>query len=71
MASKMSRYFRVIKRVKDDESGASMVEYAVLLVIAAIAGTVGVMALGTQLNSAFSGMASWVSTNVVAVITNP
>ncbi len=69
MASKMSRYFRVIKRVKDDESGASMVEYAVLLVIAAIAGTVGVMALGTQLNSAFNGMASWVSTHVVAVIT--
>jgi Flp pilus assembly pilin Flp len=55
----------VIKRVNKDESGAALAEYAVLLIICAVAGVAGVAALGGSIGTAFSTMSGWVNTNVV------
>ena len=55
----------VIKRVNKDESGAALAEYAVLLIICAVAGVAGVAVLGGSIGSAFTAMSDWVSSNVV------
>jgi Flp pilus assembly pilin Flp len=54
-----------IKRVNKDESGAALAEYSVLLIICAVAGVAGVMALGTSLQTAFLNMSTWITSNVV------
>lgn len=61
----MFKFRRVIKRVNKDESGAALAEYAVLLIICAVAGVAGVALLGGSIGSAFSQMSTWVTTNVV------
>ncbi|MDB5569301.1 MAG: hypothetical protein JWN93_484 [Hyphomicrobiales bacterium] len=60
----MVRLQGCIKRVHEDESGASLAEYAVLLIIVAVAGVGGVQLLGKNLDTAFTNMATWITTNV-------
>ncbi len=61
---------KLVGRVRDDESGAPLAEYAVLLVIVAVAGIVGAAALGTALQGAFTAMGTWVTTNLTSVLSN-
>jgi len=51
---------RIAARVpqRDDDTGASLVEYALLLVLIAVVCALAVAALGTTLNSSYSSTAS-------------
>jgi pilus assembly protein Flp/PilA len=48
----------VSHRLRRDDSGATMVEYALLVAFVAIVALVGVKALGTHLSSLFSAVAT-------------
>lgn len=50
-----------------DESGASMVEYILLIALIAIVVAVGAQAMGLNMNAVFQGIAAYLST----VPTNP
>ena len=43
-----------LRRFRDDESGAAMVEYALLVALIALAAIVGVSAVGTSVNAQFA-----------------
>lgn len=45
---------RVLRRFSKDESGAAMVEYALLVALIALVAIVGVSATGTSLNAQFA-----------------
>ena len=47
-----------IKAFRKDEKGATMVEYAVVVSLIAVIASVGVLALGTQLNTLFNNIAA-------------
>jgi pilus assembly protein Flp/PilA len=51
--SKMER----IKNFFNDESGAAAVEYGLLVALIAVVATVGITALGVNLNALFAGIA--------------
>lgn len=57
----------LINRVLRDESGASMVEYILLIALIAIVVAVGAQAMGLNMNAVFQGIAAYLST----VPTNP
>ena len=46
-----------IKAFRKDEKGATMVEYAVVVSLIAVIASVGVLALGNQLNAFFAAIA--------------
>lgn len=49
---------RLIKQFIDDESGATMVEYAVLVALIAVAAIVIIATLGTQIDQAFQSVSA-------------
>jgi len=57
----------LINRFRRDESGASMVEYILLVALIAIIVAVGAQAMGLNMNVVFQGIAQYLST----VPTNP
>ena len=57
----------LINLFRRDESGASMVEYILLIALIAIVVAVGAQALGLNMNVVFQGIAQYLST----VPTNP
>ena len=57
----------LMNRVLRDESGASMVEYILLIALIAIVVAVGAQAMGLNMNAVFQGIAAYLST----VPTNP
>ncbi len=46
----------LVKRVMNDESGASAAEYGLLVSLIAVAIIIGVTAFGTGMNTFFSGL---------------
>lgn len=58
----------MVKRVKKGKSerGASMVEYALLVSLIAVIAIAGVRLLGTNINNAFTGVASQISATPAA-----
>lgn len=57
----------LINRFRQDESGASMVEYVLLVALIAIIAATGALALGQNINNFFKGIAGYLAT----VPTNP
>jgi pilus assembly protein Flp/PilA len=51
---------RIVNRFRNDDHGASMVEYALLVVLIAIVALVAVQLAGTELSSTFSEIANQV-----------
>lgn len=49
---------RVAKRFRGDEEGAALAEYGLLVALIAVVCVVAVTALGTQISTAFSQIAS-------------
>jgi pilus assembly protein Flp/PilA len=54
---------KIIRRYVKNESGASLVEYALLCALVAIAAIVGMRTLGTGINTAFNSIAASVTAN--------
>lgn len=46
----------MVSRVHSDESGQSMVEYGLILSLVAVVAVVAVGLIGTQVNTAFTGL---------------
>ena len=57
-----ARLLMMIDRLRQDERGASMVEYGLLVALIALVAIAGVTALGTKLSKLFSDIASLLST---------
>jgi Flp pilus assembly pilin Flp len=53
-----------LTRFARDEKGAALAEYAVIFIVVAIAGTVGLLAVGNNLNTAFNNIGTWIATNI-------
>ncbi len=53
-----------LARFARDEKGAALAEYAVIFIVVAIAGTVGLLAVGNNLNTAFNNIGTWIATNI-------
>jgi len=51
----------LLRRIKRDEEGASMVEYALLVILIAIVALVAVALAGTELSGTYSEIASSVA----------
>jgi pilus assembly protein Flp/PilA len=49
---------RILRLFLADDEGASMVEYALLVILIAIVALVGVQLAGTQVSASYSGIAS-------------
>ena len=52
----------MISRLRNDEDGASMVEYGLLVALIALVAIAGVTAVGTRLSQLFSDIAALLST---------
>lgn len=52
----------VLRRLKADESGAAMVEYALLVALIALVAIVGVTATGTSINAQFAKISCKIAT---------
>jgi pilus assembly protein Flp/PilA len=57
----------LLNRFRRDETGATMVEYVLLVALIAIIAATGALALGQNINNFFKGIATYIST----VPTNP
>lgn len=57
-----ARLLMMIDRLRQDERGASMVEYGLLVALIALVAIAGVTALGTKLSKLFSDIAGLLST---------
>jgi pilus assembly protein Flp/PilA len=49
---------KLLNRFKNDESGATAIEYGLIAALIALAIMVGATAVGTQLNAKFEGIAT-------------
>ncbi len=49
---------KMLAQFRDDESGAAMVEYSILIGIIAVASIMTVIAIGAWVNARFSGLCS-------------
>ncbi|RUX03955.1 Flp family type IVb pilin [Mesorhizobium sp. M8A.F.Ca.ET.059.01.1.1] len=59
----MKRLIDVARRFHDDENGAAMVEYSILIGIIAAASIVAVIAIGGWVGSQFTGLCTKLGTN--------
>ena len=57
----------LMNRFRRDETGASMIEYVLLIALIAIVAATGALALGNNINNFFTGIASYLQN----VPTNP
>jgi|LakMenEpi03Aug12_release.lakeMendotaPanAssembly.Ray.scaffolds.fasta_scaffold4694978_1 pilus assembly protein Flp/PilA len=57
-----ARLLMMIARFRQDERGASMVEYGLLVALIALVAIAGVTALGTKLSKLFSDIAALLNT---------
>ena len=57
--------FKIINSFRRDESGATMVEYGLLVALIALVVGLGAQIVGTQLSSMFSKIGSYVGTITV------
>lgn len=62
----MKRLVDVARQFRDDDSGAAMVEYSILIGIIAAASIVAVIAIGGWVGSQFTGLCAKLGTNGVA-----
>ncbi|WP_136617078.1 MULTISPECIES: Flp family type IVb pilin [Mesorhizobium] len=62
----MQRLISVARQFSDDENGAAMVEYSILIGIVAAASIVAVIAIGGWVASQFTGLCAKLSGNGVA-----
>jgi Flp pilus assembly pilin Flp len=53
-----------LSRFARDEKGAALAEYAVIFIVVALAGTVGLVAVGNNLGTAFNNIAGWITRNI-------
>ncbi len=54
-----------LSRLRGEEQGQGIVEYALIIVLVAFAVLIGATALGVNLNAAFQALADWVQANIV------
>jgi pilus assembly protein Flp/PilA len=52
----------LIAQFRRDESGATMVEYVLLVALIAVIAATGALALGQNINNFFAGIAGYIST---------
>jgi len=57
----------LLNRLRRDETGASMIEYVLLIALIAIVAATGALALGNNINNFFTGIAGYLQN----VPTNP
>ncbi|MCI0429477.1 MAG: Flp family type IVb pilin [Rhodospirillales bacterium] len=50
--------FGYIRKIAKDESGATAIEYGLIAALVAVAAIVGMTALGTSLNTIFTGVST-------------
>ncbi|MER9196407.1 Flp family type IVb pilin [Mesorhizobium australicum] len=62
----MKRLTDVARQFQNDENGAAMVEYSILIGIIAAASIVAVIAIGGWVGSQFTGLCTKLGTNGVA-----
>ncbi len=60
----MLKKMDVLVAYRDEDDGAVLAEYAVTFLVIVAAGVVGLGAMGTNLSDAFSGLATWIQTNI-------
>jgi Flp pilus assembly pilin Flp len=65
MLSTWTRGQAFLARFARDDKGAALAEYAVIFIVIALAGTVGLVAVGTNLGTAFNNIGTWITTNIV------
>jgi Flp pilus assembly pilin Flp len=65
MLSTWTRGQAFLARFARDDKGAALAEYAVIFIVIALAGTVGLVAVGTNLGQAFTNIGTWITTNIV------
>jgi Flp pilus assembly pilin Flp len=53
-----------VRRFIRDERGAALAEYAAIFLVLAIAGTVVLMEVGTEIAAAGNAIEGWINTNV-------
>lgn len=62
----MSKIISITKQFRDDEDGAAMVEYSILIGIIAAASILVIIAIGGWVGDQFTGLCSALGTNGVA-----
>ncbi|TGR27509.1 MAG: Flp family type IVb pilin [Mesorhizobium sp.] len=62
----MKRLIDVARRFHDDENGAAMVEYSILIGIVAAASIVAIIAIGGWVGSQFTGLCANLNTKGVS-----
>ena len=66
MLSTWTRGQAFLARFARDEKGAALAEYAVIFVVVALVGVGGLTLVGTEIDAAFNGLATWIQTNITA-----
>ncbi|MBZ9708152.1 Flp family type IVb pilin [Mesorhizobium sp. ESP7-2] len=62
----MKRFINIARQFQDDENGAAMVEYSILIGIIAAASIVAVIAIGGWVGSQFTGLCAKLNTKGVS-----
>ena len=60
----LNRFHKVLASLHRDESGQDLIEYALLAALIALAATVGMSTVASDINNAFTKIGSKLSTNV-------
>ena len=60
----MNRLYKVLASLHREESGQDLIEYALLAALIALAATVGMSTVASDINNAFTKIGSKLSTNV-------
>ncbi len=58
----MNKFLNIAKRFREEEDGAAMVEYTILLGLIAAATITAVIAIGTYVTGAFTGLCTTLNT---------
>ena len=66
MLSTWTRGQTFLARFARDEKGAALAEYAVIFIVVATAGAIGLVAVGDALDAAFAAVAGWVDGEITA-----
>ncbi|MEZ5826064.1 MAG: hypothetical protein R3C97_15425 [Geminicoccaceae bacterium] len=76
MMNRISAFYQVhiadrLARLREEEDGAALAEYAVIFVVVAVAGAGGLSLLGAELDTAFNDITTWIATNITSKFATP
>ena len=54
-----------LAKLRGDEEGAALAEYAAIFIVIAIAGAAGLVLLGETIDEAFNAAAEWIDAEIV------